>query len=166
MQNKQTISIIVAIADGRAIGKGNDLLTHIPGDLKRFKEITSGHSVIMGRNTFESLPKGPLPNRRNIVVSRNQELSIEGAEVVNSIDEALNLVKDEVEVFVIGGGKIYDQFLPICNKLYLTIVDKSFDADIFFPEIDWDEWQEESREDKVAGEVAEFAFSYINLTRK
>lgn len=166
MQKEQTISIIVAMAEGRAIGKGNDLLVHIPGDLKRFKAITTGHSVIMGRNTFDSLPKGPLPNRRNIIITRNTELSIEGAEVVNSIDEALALVKGEDEVFVIGGGNIYEQFLPISNKLYLTIVDKKFDADTFFPEIDWDEWQEESRENKAPGEVADFAFSYINLIRK
>ena len=166
MQKEQTISIIVAMAQDGAIGQGNDLLVHIPGDLKRFKEITSGHSVIMGKNTFNSLPKGPLPNRRNIVLSRNTELKIEGAEVVNSVEGAINLVKGEAEVFIIGGGKIYEQFLPLANKLYLTTVEKAFKADTFFPALNMADWIEESRIDKAAGEVAEFAFSYINLNRK
>lgn len=166
MQKEQNISIIVAMTQCGAIGKGNDLLVHIPGDLKRFKDITTGHSVIMGRNTFDSLPKGPLPNRRNIILSRNTDLKIEGAEVVNTVDSAIDLVKGDDEVFIIGGGKIYEQFLPLANKLYLTIVEKEFDADTFFPDLNLEEWMEVSRIDKAAGEVADFAFSYVNLTRK
>lgn len=164
--NKPIISLIVAVAEGNAIGLGNDLLVHIPGDLKRFKEITTGHSVIMGKNTFDSLPRGPLPNRRNIVLSRNKSLTINGCEVVNSVEEALGFVKDETEVFIIGGGAIYELFLPLANKLYLTIVEKKFEADVFFPDFDKSFWSEEFCEAHVAGEVADFAFSYINLVRK
>lgn len=164
--NKPTISFIVAVAKGNAIGLGNDLLVHIPGDLKRFKEITTGHSVIMGKKTFDSLPRGPLPNRRNIVMSRNKSLKIDGCEVVHSIDEAIELVKNETEVFIIGGGNIYNQMLTVADKLYLTMVDKKFEADVFFPEIDWNEWCEESRLEYAPGEVADFGFSYVNLIRK
>lgn len=160
------LSIIVAITKDFAIGKNNDLLVHIPGDLKRFKEITTGHPVIMGRNTLISLPNGPLNNRRNIVITDNPEESFDGCEMVYSIEEAVVRVKDEDEAFIIGGGMIYKQFYPLAGKLYLTIVDKTFDADVYFPEIDWTRWQEIGRKDFKEGEVADFGFSYVTLERK
>lgn len=161
----KNISIIVAIADNFAIGKNNDLLFHLPNDLKRFKEITTGHSLIMGRNTLLSLPKWPLPNRRHIVITDKKEDNFPGCEIVYSVEEAIKKVKNEDEAFVIGGGMVYRQFYPMTRKLYLTLVHKSFDGDIFFPEIDFDEWNEDSREDFYDREN-EFVYSYMNLTRK
>ena len=138
-----TISIIAAIGRNNEIGKNGSLFCHLPADLKHFKEITSNHAVIMGRKTFESLPKGPLPNRRNMVVSRNSGLKIEGAEVYPSPDAAFIRLIDENEVFVIGGGQIYRQVLPVADKLYLTKIDADFpEADVFFPEIDFSVWRE------------------------
>lgn len=160
------ISIIVAVTKDFAIGKNNDLLVSIPGDLKRFREITTGHSIIMGRNTLLSLPKWPLPNRRSIVISDKSEDQFEGCEMADSIEAAVELVKGESEAFVIGGGMVYKQFYPIASKLYLTIVDKSYDADTFFPTVDFAEWNESGREDFAIGEKCDFAFSYINLERK
>ena len=165
MNRTNNISIIVAIAENFAIGKNNDLLFHLPNDLKRFKEITSGHSLIMGRNTLLSLPKWPLPNRRHIVISDKPEDVFPGCEVVFSIEEAVEKVKGEKEAFIIGGGMIYSQFFPLANKLYLTVVHQPFDADIFFPKIDYSQWNEVSRED-LHDEKNGFNYSYINLERK
>lgn len=159
------ISIIVAIAQNFAIGKNNDLLFHLPNDLKRFREITTGHSLIMGRNTLLSLPRWPLPNRRHIVITDKPDDNFPGCEVVFSIDEAIEKIKDEKEAFVIGGGMVYRQFYPIAGKLYLTVVNKPFDADTFFPEIDFSEWEELSRED-YSDETNKFSYSYLNLIRK
>jgi dihydrofolate reductase len=158
------ISIIVAIAENFAIGKNNDLLFHLPNDLKRFKQITLGKPVIMGRNTFLSLPNGPLKNRRNIVISDIPDDYFDGCEMTSSIEGAIELVKNEEESFIIGGGMIYRQFYPVAGKLYLTLVHKPFDADIFFPEINYNEWTEESREDHF-DEKNGFHYSYLNLIR-
>lgn len=160
----QNISIIVAIAQNFAIGKNNDLLFHLPNDLKRFKKITSGHAVIMGKRTLFSLPKGPLPNRRNIVISDIPGETFDGCETVYSIDEAVESVRNEPEAFVIGGGMIYRQFYPIAGKLYLTMAHHDFDADTFFPEIDFNDWKELSRED-LYDEKNNFSYSNINLSR-
>ncbi len=162
---QKNISIIVAIAENFAIGKNNDLLFHLPNDLKHFKQITSGHTIIMGRNTLLSLPKWPLPNRRHIIITDKKDDVFKGCETVFSIDEAIEKVKDEDEAFIIGGGMIYKQFFPIAGKLYLTLVHKPFDADIFFPEIDYNEWNEISRED-FQDEKNQFDYSYLNLERK
>jgi len=134
------LSIIVAIAKNGVIGGNNGLLWHIPEDLKHFKKITSGHSIIMGRKTFESIGK-PLPHRRNIVVTRNPSFNADGIEIANSLDKALDLVRDESEVFIIGGGEIYKQALPIADKLYVTRVHESYEGDTYFPPISPDEWQ-------------------------
>lgn len=155
------ISIIVAMDKKRGIGYKGDLLTFIPGDLPRFKKITTGHKVIMGRKTFDSLPKGPLPNRENIVITRNRELTIDGATVVNSLEEAIELCKDSEEAFVIGGGEIYRESLKIANKLYITHMHKEFEADTFFPE--FTDWNEVSRED--INDRGEFTFSYVNYIK-
>jgi len=162
---QKNISIIVAIAENFAIGKNNDLLFHLPNDLKHFKEITSGHTIIMGRNTLLSLPKWPLPNRRHIIITDKKDDIFVGCETVFSIDEAIEKVKNEDEAFVIGGGMIYKQFFPVAGKLYLTLVHKPFDADIFFPEINYSEWNEISRED-FQDEKNNFKYSYLNLKRK
>ncbi len=169
MRNSTTIykniSIIVAIAENFGIGKDNELLFHLPDDLKRFKEITSGNSLIMGRNTLLSLPKWPLPNRKHIVITDSKEEHFDGCETVYSLEQAIDKVKHEKEAFVIGGGLVYRQFYPISGKLYLTLVHESFEADTYFPEIDFKEWEEVSREDLYDSKNG-FHYSNINLVRK
>lgn len=163
------LSIIVAIAKNFAIGKNNELLYHMPIDMKRFKETTTGHTVIMGKNTFESFPKRPLPKRRNIVLALPHEVPAdkEGAEWVNSLQEAFDLCKDDGEVFIIGGAYVYRQTLPLADKLYLTIIDDEPEgADAFFPVINFDEWEETFREDHPADEKHAKPFSFVNLERR
>lgn len=139
---KPTISIIVAIAKNRAIGKNGKLIWHISNDLQHFKEVTSDKCVIMGHNTYVSLPKQKaLPNRRNVIISDRLDKAPEGFEYATSIPKALELVKNEPEVFIMGGGAIYEQFLPLAEKLYLTRIDKAFEADTYFPIINFDEWE-------------------------
>ena len=154
------IAIIVAIADNMAIGKNNDLLWHIPGDLKRFKRITSGHPVIMGKRTFESLPRRPLPNRRNIVITDIAGERIEGCDMAYSIEEAIALCDPNEENFIIGGASVYRQFLPHADRLYLTRVHKSYEGDVFFPEINFSHWKLISKEDVPKDEVT--GFDYAN----
>ena len=136
-----TISIIVAMAANRAIGINNQLIWHNSNDLKHFKKVTSGHCVIMGHNTWLSLPgQKALPNRRNIILSSRLETVPEGFELADSINAALDMVKDEEEVFIMGGGMVYEQFLPLADRLYLTRIGKSFEADTYFPYVNFDEW--------------------------
>ncbi len=161
----QNISIIVAVAQNFAIGLNNDLLFHLPEDLKRFKKITTGKALIMGKRTFYSLPKAPLPNRRNIVVTDIPGETFPGCESAESIEEAIELVKNEPEAFIIGGGMIYRQFYPLAGKLYLTLVHKDLEADTFFPTIDFNDWQETARED-LFDEKNGFSYSYLDLARK
>ncbi|WP_295673441.1 dihydrofolate reductase [uncultured Mucilaginibacter sp.] len=157
------ISIVVAISENHVIGKDNKLLWYLPNDLKHFKEITSGHTVIMGRKTYESVGK-PLPRRRNIIITR-QAISIEGCEVVNSIEAALALCADEEEVFIVGGAEIYKQSMHLTDRIYLTIVHKVYDGDSFFPEINKSEWREVSREDHQPDEKNAIPYSFITLER-
>ena len=164
MTNDQ-ISIVVAISANNAIGKNNQLLWHLPADLKHFKNITSGHTIIMGRKTYDSIGK-PLPNRRNIVITRQKDLTIEGIDVANSLEEALSLCNTKEEVFVIGGAEIYRQALPLCNKIYLTRVHQNFDADTFFPELDHYTWKEISKEDYLPDEKNKFAYTFSTLERR
>lgn len=129
------------MASNRAIGKNGDLIWHNSRDLKQFKKITSGHTVIMGYKTYLSLPnQKALPNRRNIILSSRLESAPEGFEIADAVDKALEMVKGEEEVFVIGGGMVYEQFLPFADRLYLTRIDKAFEADTFFPYINFEEW--------------------------
>jgi dihydrofolate reductase len=158
-----SLTIIVAIAKNNAIGKNNDLLWHISGDLKRFKQITTGHAVIMGRRTFFSLPNGALPNRRNIVITDCPEDCCPGAEKVASIEEAISICNPNEENFIIGGGMIYAQFLPIADKIYLTVVDRDYDADVFFPEINYDEWTIETEAEHSENDPP---FKYLILRRR
>jgi dihydrofolate reductase len=156
------ISIIVAIAENNAIGKNNQLLWRLPTDLKHFKTITSGHTVIMGRKTFDSVGK-PLPNRRNIVITRDASLKIEGAEVTGSLEEAISLCDPNEEVFIVGGAEIYNQSMTKTDKIYLTRVHQTFEADTFFPEIDQKIWKEIDAERHEPDEKNPLAFTFSTL---
>lgn len=159
------ISAVVVVDAQNGIGKNNQLLVHFPADLKRFKKITSGHTIIMGRKTFESMGKA-LPNRRNIVISRQADLSLEGAEITNSINSALQLCKTDEEVFIIGGAEIFKQSLPLIDRIYLTRIHKSFEADTFFPEIDKsNNWEVIENEDFPAEEKTPFTYSFLTYQR-
>jgi len=157
------VSIVVAIAQNYAIGKDNKLLWHLPKDLKHFKEITSGGTIIMGRKTYDSVGR-PLPNRRNIVITR-QQIEITGCEVVNSLQAALDLCRDHQEVFIVGGAEIYKQAMPFTNRIYLTVVHQDFEGDTYFPEIKRDIWKETERADHEADEKNVLSFSFITLER-
>ena len=161
-----TLSIIVAVASDGAIGRANDLLWHLPADLKRFKELTTGHTILMGRKTFESLPRGPLPNRRNIIISRSLPAQ-PGAEVYPTIQQAMEACASDEEVFIIGGGEIYRQLLPDTERIYLTRVQASFpDAEVFFPELNPTEWIEEAREVYPRDERNEYDTELLLLRRR
>ena len=162
----KTISIIVAIAENQAIGKDNQLLWHISEDLKRFKKLTSGHPVIMGRNTWLSLPVKPLPDRKNIVITDNPEEYFEGADMAFSIEDAIAKCPEGEECFVMGGGMIYRQFMPLADRLYVTKVFQSFEADTFFPEIDKDQWDVISREEVKDDDSVPFRYEYLVYERK
>lgn len=158
------LSIIVAVAKDYAIGHNNKLLWHISEDLKRFKAITMGMPIIMGRKTYQSIGK-PLPGRKNIIITRNEQLKIEGCECHNTLESAIDSCKDFKEVFIIGGGEIYKQTLPIADKLYLTVVDNHYDADTFFPEIDMMKWEETSFDHYEKGDKFQYPFSFINYKK-
>lgn len=167
MNLEKNLSIIVALADDYAIGRNNDLIWHIGADLKRFKSLTTGHSVVMGRNTWESLPKRPLPNRRNIVLTHDESFSPEGAEAAHTVQEVLGLVRGEEEVFVMGGAALYRQLLPFAQRLYVTHVYATFpDADVWFPVIDESAFLKVSETDKVLDEVSGLTYNYINYERR
>lgn len=161
------ISIIVAIAENYAIGKKGDLLCHMPADLKHFKEITSGHTVLMGERTFLSLPKHPLPNRRNIVLTDVKGKTFEGAETVYSIDEMVNCINGDEEAFVIGGGMVYKQMMERADKLYITHIHHSWpDADTFFPEIDPAIWKQLSAERHEADDKNPYEYTFATYGRR
>lgn len=160
------ISIIVAVADNQAIGKDNSLLWHIPADLKRFKALTTNHTIIMGRKTWESLPVKPLPGRVNVVLTDNKDEKIEGATCVYSLEEAIKIAKTQTEVFIMGGGMVYKEFMPYANRIYLTRVYATFDADTFFPEINMNEWNIVKTEHNDPDASNPFSFSYLILDRK
>ena len=154
------ISIIVAIAENYAIGLNNQLLWHIPDDMKRFKKLTTGHTIVMGKKTFESLPLRPLTNRRNLVITDIPGEVIAGCVMAYSIDDAIAKMDDVQENFIIGGGSVYRQFLPHADKLYITWVHKSFEADTFFPEIDLSLWELAEKNDMHMTAETGFSYSY------
>lgn len=156
-------SIIAAASRNNVIGKDNKLPWRLPADLAHFKELTLGHTVILGRKTFESIGR-PLPNRRNIVITRNKNFKPEGVEVVHSIEEALSLADDDNEVFVIGGEEIYKQALPLVDKVYLTKVQAEVDGDAYFPELG-DEWKEVSKIENKADEENEYDYDFLEYIR-
>jgi len=161
------VSIIVAVSQNNAIGKENKLLYWLPNDLKRFKALTTGHTVIMGRHTFESLPKGALPNRRNLVLSTNPNTEFAGAERFSSLAEALATCKEEEEVFIMGGASVYKQAMTIADAIYLTLIeDITKDADAFFPEIEKDKWKETGREPHPTDEKHHYSYIFIDYERR
>lgn len=159
------LEIVVAVDEENGIGKNNQLLWHLPADLKHFKSITTGHPVVMGRKTFESIGR-PLPNRRNVVISRQQGLRIDGVEVLNSLNEAYELLADENLVFIIGGAQIYREAIQDVEKIYLTKVHHRFEADAFFPELDPVVWQETERETHQADEKNVFSYSFLTYMKR
>lgn len=162
------LSIIVAKASNNVIGGNNDLLWRIPQDLKRFKEITTGHTIIMGRKTFESLPR-VLPNRKHIVITRDKNFKVDSdmVHIVNDISSVLDKFKDsDEEAFVIGGGEIYKLLLPYCKKLYLTRVYKDFDGDTVFPNLNLDQWNIINKSEVFINEGDNLEFDFIDLIRK
>lgn len=161
------ISIICALADNNAIGYNNDLLYHLREDLRRFKALTTGHTVIMGRRTFESLPKGALPNRRNIVLTSNPSNSWPGTEVFANLHDALEACKEDEEVFIIGGASVYKAAFPIADRLCLTHVHATPEhADVYFPEFDPSQWECTFREEHEADERNEKPFTFADYVRK
>ena len=159
------INIIAAVAKNRAIGYQNKLIYWLPNDLKRFKALTTGHTIIMGRNTFLSLPKGALPNRRNIVLSRSQK-TFPGCDVYPSLQEALQHCTPDEAIYIIGGASVYRQALKTADRLCLTEIDDTpADADTFFPPYE-DDWQEESREDHPIDDRHDFRYSFVDYIRK
>lgn len=162
---KTKISLIVAVAQNGIIGTGGTMPWHITEDFAHFKAVTLGHSVIMGRKTYESIGR-PLPRRRNIVITRNSELSIEGCEMATSLEGALAMCEGEEEVFIIGGGEIYRQAMPLAHKLYITHVGISAEGDTRFPEIDPTIWREVSREEFAQGKEFDHPFSFVDYERR
>ena len=159
------ITLVAAIASNNVIGKENSLPWNIPEDLKRFKQMTSGHTILMGRKTFDSIGR-PLPNRQNIVMTKDKNFEQEGIKVVNDFDEALELIKKSNEdIFIIGGSKIYELFEPVANSLAITRILKDFEGDAFFPDINWDLWQIE-KEEKFFDEKSNIECKLIEYSKK
>ena len=161
------LSIIVAIANDNVIGKDNKLIWHIPEDLKRFKSITTGHTMVMGRKTFESLGR-ILPNRKHVILCNDMELNIddENVEVLDDISKLDKYINSDEEIFVIGGATIYKLLMPYAKKLYITRINQDFVGDVYFPEIKDDEWQEVKRESGLKNEENPFDYEYIDYVRK
>ena len=166
MTVKKDISIIVAIASNYAIGKNNDLLWHISKDLQRFKSFTEGHFIVMGKNTYFSLPRRPLPKRTNMVITDVADEQINDCLMAYSIEDAIDKMENDRENFVIGGGSIYAQFMPLANKLYITRVHKDFEGDVFFPEINQMEWELQSAEKVIDDLQNDFSYTFEIYNRK
>lgn len=159
------ITIIVAKSENNVIGNNNELIWHLPDDLKRFKQLTTGHPIIMGRKTFESIGR-PLPNRTNIVITRNQDWNPDGIVAVNSLEEAIEKGKYiDKDIFIIGGGNIYEQALWMTDALEVTEVHHPFEGDAFFPEINLEEWKEVARERFPADEKHAYKYSFVRYER-
>jgi dihydrofolate reductase len=160
------LSLIVAVAENGVIGHNNQLIWHLPNDLKQFKRLTTGHCIIMGRKTFESIGK-PLPNRISIIVSRNLDFQVEGCVTFDSLEGAILFAKqiEEEEAFIIGGAEIYRLALPIVDKIYLTEVHHAYEGDTFFPTIDKNIWKETHREDFETDEKHLVKYSFVELER-
>jgi dihydrofolate reductase len=160
------ISIIVAVSEDWGIGKDNELLWHISEDLKRFKRLTTGNTIIMGKKTWESLPRRPLPGRKNIVLTDNLKESIENAITAYSIEDSLSKCDPSEEIFIIGGGSIYRQFMPFADRLYITHVHKKAPADIYFPEIDLKIWEIKEKEEYSAEGENGIPYTYTVYERR
>lgn len=160
------IAIIAAIDKNNALGFKNRLLFYLPDDLKRFKALTTGHTVVMGRKTFDSLPKGALPNRRNIVLSRSTRLELPGAEVYASLEEALLHCANNEQVFIMGGASVYKQAMPLADRLYMTEIDaEAAEADVYFPVIDRELWHETKRDVRRADDRHPCNYAFVDYER-
>ena len=159
----QNLSIIVAIANNQVIGNNNELIWHIPEDLKRFKVLTMGHHIIMGRKTWESIGR-PLPGRISVVVTRNPDYQAEGCIIASSLEQALNLSSSDSQIFVIGGGELYRQAMPLTSRLYVTQIDQAFDGDTLFPTIEPELWDVEKKEEPA--EKDGLRYSFVNYVRR
>jgi dihydrofolate reductase len=161
------ISIIAAVADNFAIGKSNDLPWYLPADLKHFKQLTTGHAIVMGKRTFESLPKGPLPNRRNIVLTSIMSEGVnEGYFEADSLEDAIFLCEHEEQVFIMGGATVYKQCIDKVDYMYITWIHKDFQADTFFPPIDLNDWEEVKHEEHDADENNLYSYTFSEYKRK
>lgn len=167
MTTEPIISAIVAMSENHVIGVDNQLPWHLPSDLQHFKSLTTGHPILMGRKTYESIGR-PLPNRTNIVITRDASFSAPGCVVVTSIGEAIAhaKAKNSPEIFIIGGAEVYKQLLPVIQRIYLTVVHDEFEGDAFFPDLDSRVWKQVKREAHEADDKNEFPFSFITLERK
>ena len=154
------IILIAAISKNNEIGKSNQLLWHLPDDFKRFKTLTTGHYIIMGRKTFESFPK-PLPNRTHIIITRQKNYAVENCIVVPSLEEALKVCPKNEDIYIIGGGEIYKQSIDFADKLEITLVDNDFEADAFFPEIDKNKWKLDFEEFHPKDERHLYDFTFL-----
>ncbi len=159
------LTIIAAAAENNALGKNNQLVWHLPDDFKRFKKLTSGHHIIMGRKTFDSFPK-PLPNRTHVVITRQDNFGKEGILAVNSLERAIEISSEDPQPFVIGGGEIYKMAVNLADKIELTRVHGSFEADTYFPEIDENKWELVSEEFHDRDTKHKYAFTYLTYERK
>ena len=157
--------LIAAVAENNALGKNNDLLWHLPNDFKRFKEVTSGHYIVMGRKTFESFPK-PLPNRTHVIITRQKDFKHEGCIVVSDIEKAIAACPANEDIYIIGGGEIYTQSIHFADQLDITRVHHSFDADVYFPEINPDIWELTNETFHPKDENHLFDFTFQTFTRK
>jgi dihydrofolate reductase len=158
------ISAICAMSENRVIGKNNQLPWHLPADLNHFKKITSGNPILMGRKTYESIGR-PLPNRDNIIITSHADYHAPGCIIVHSIKEALTMTKKNNEIFVIGGASLYQEMLPFTQRLYLTLIHQHIEGDVFFPELNKEEWQEVECINHAADEKNNYSFSFIILDR-
>ena len=163
--SRNGITIIAAAAANDALGKDNKLIWHISDDLKRFKQLTSGHAIIMGRKTFESMPNA-LPNRRNMVITRNKDYIAKGAEIFSSIEDALSVVKNDPQPFIIGGGEIYRQSMALADRIELTRIHKEFDADTFFPNIPKTKWKLIKEKKLLTTKSDSVSYSYLTYIKK
>ena len=160
------LSLIVAISENNGIGKAGDLLCHLPNDLKHFKELTTGATVVMGKKTFFSLPRRPLPNRRNIVLTRDTAFAYDNTEVAHSIHELQSMLQTNERVFIIGGGEVYKQFMPLADELHITHIHHIWaDADTFFPQIDPLVWKVAERSGCMHDEESGFDFEFVTYER-
>ena len=161
-----TISIIAALDKNNAIGYKNNLLCYLPADLKHFKQLTTGHTIVMGRKTFESLPKGALPRRKNVVLTKNKNFRCKNCEIIHSPDELFGLSHESEEIFIIGGAQIYNLFINKADRLYLTHIHHRFEADTYFPEFDLSKWKIVEKKDFEKDEKNKFSFSFVSYIKK